>query len=335
MNVRALLVLILAVSLLTGCGWPKDQRYTASEAEQKFITFCQTEGSITATTRSVGKTQWIYVPLEIPLFDIKATRGEKPKRMRTPLSLLSLEIKYKTSAFSLEYDIIPDVLPPESPSYASGYNEAYTKKRQLIYQGIQETFFNIKDPAEMPIFFVVVVADITKGVATRSTLYLEDLRKFMTEALPPDEYYMREQNDIIGNPELVGDKTGQYLTYQDVAWPDFLTDQMKTRIKYKFSGSTFPPKTEPDQVIIGLVANTVRFYPFQDFTTIKLSNFREKRELEFSKEQLKAYEEKPLWESERGRMTVIRFDPKKGLITGNTPEEVTSNTTNTPPVAKE
>lgn len=304
-----------------GCSWTKDTKYTPKEAEQKFITFCQMEGSITAVTRAVGKTQWVYVPLEIPLFDMKASRGEKPKRKRAPFSLLSVEGEFETPAFFFEYDIVPDVLPPESPSYASGYNEAYTKKRQLIYQAIQETFFNIKTPTDKPDFFVIVIADITKGIATKSTLYLEDLRKFLSEVLPPDEYYMREQNEIIGNPDFVGDKAGRYLTYESIKWPEFLTDQVKTRIKYRFSAGNLPPKANPDDVVIGIVANSLRFYPFQDFTTIKLSNFREKRELQFTKEQLKTYEEKPLWETERGRMTVIHFDPRKGLLTGNTPDD--------------
>lgn len=317
-SIPALFLALCLILPVHGCSWPKDHKYTRSEAEQKFITFCQKEGNITATTRAVGETQWIYVPLEIPLFEIKASRGEKPKRTRAPLVLLSIEGHYTPPAFSFEYDIVPNVLPPETPSYASGYNEEYTKKRQLIYQGIQETFFNTQASNNTPAFFVIVIADITKGLATQSTLYLDDLRKYLSEALPPDEYYMREQNEIIGNTELVGDKTGNYLPYQQVKWPEFLTDQIKTRIKFKFSGSDFPPKTDPDQVVIAIIANTLRFYPFRDFTTIDLSNFRDNRQMQFTKEQLKTYEEKPAWESERGRMTVIHFDPRKGMITGNT-----------------
>lgn len=316
-----LVILFSLHCLFSGCMWIQDVQYTPQEAETKLIAFSQKEGNLTITTRREKNTQWVYVPLEIPLFEIKAIRGEKAERKRAPLHLLSIEGQHQQGTFSFEYDIIPDVLPAEKPSYGSGYNEVYTQKRQLIYQGIQETFFNVPEKDQPPSFFVVVIADITKGVATKSTFFLRDLRQFMTGVLPPDEYYMREQNEVIGNPDLIGDKKGHYLTYTPIVWHQFLVDQIKTRIRFKFVGSNFPPKKEEEKELLSLIANTFRFYEFDDFSTLHLSDYRNKKEITLSKEELKAFEEKTRWEESQGKVTVIHFNPNQGIVIGADPQQ--------------
>lgn len=328
-KISLFLILLSSVCILFGCSWVKDVQYTPQEAETKLIAFCKKEGNLDITTRRVQDTQWVYVPLEIPLFDIKATRGEKAERKRAPLHLLSIEGSFENTAFSFEYDIITDVLPAEKPSYGSGYNEVYTQKRQLVYQGLQETFFNINEKETPPSFFVIVIADITKGVATKSTFFLRDLRQFMTGVLPPDEYYMREQNEVFGNPDLMADKQGRYLPYTNIVLPYFLVDQIKTRIRFKFTASSFPPQKEEEKEILSMIANTFRFYSFEDFTMLRLSDFRKKETFSISKEELKNYEEKTAWEKSQGKMTIIHFNPHQGIVVGNEPKQNQEEAQNT------
>ena len=211
-----------------------------------------------------------------------------------------------------------DVLAGEANTYGSAYNENYTKKRQLIYQGLQETVFNV-DKAKAPDFVIILIADVTKGLATKSTLYLTDLKQFLSEALPPDEYYLREATEILGDQNLIGDKQGRSIQYKDVVWPDFLTEQLKNRIRYKLTQSEFPPEGKPDTEIIRIAANTFRFYPFKDYVGIHLYNMREKKSYTYSKDQLFIFEEKPKWQ-DKGRYTTIRFDGNK-LTTGKVPED--------------
>lgn len=300
-------------AILSSCG-VKEKLYTPTEAEQKLVEFCKKEGQIDVTTRQVGRTQWVYLGLEEPIFDIKAGAGDNKnvQKKAKPWDILSLDGAFKDRRFAIVFDIIQDVLPPDPVNYGSTFNESYGRKRQIIYQGIQESFFNLTKDEETkkaaPIFFVITVADIKKGIAVENTFYLDDLKAYMTEAIPFEEYYMREHNEVIGNEMLIGDKTGKNLTYYEVQWPDFLIDQTKARIQFKFAGSDFPPKGDADQEIISIVANTLRFYPFKDFDSVYLHNRRDKREMSFHKEQLATYEEAPEWEKKKSRMHVIKFN---------------------------
>jgi hypothetical protein len=318
-----LLLLLICFIALAGCSlFKQDKPYSANEAEKKLIAFCKKEGQIDVHTRFTGKTLWLFVALTEPLFDVKPNPAVNKKAVRKlmPWSLLSLDGEYNDQKqFAVRFDLVPDVLASEPTTYGSAYNENYTKKRQLIYQGLQETFFNVA-PAQTPEFLVIFVADITKGLATKSTVYLPDLKAFLSEALPFDEYYLREQTEVLGDEKLIGDKSGRAVPYGEVLWPNFLTDQLKARIRFKLTQSDFPPEGKPDTEIIKIAANTFRFYPFKDYAGIYLYNMREKKEYTYTKDQLFIFEEKPTWQ-DKGKYTTIRFDGSK-LMTGNAPQEV-------------
>jgi hypothetical protein len=317
-TLQATLFAVAGAALLCGCGGMKDRTYSVSEAEKKFVEFCKTEAELTVITRRSGNTQWIFLPLTEPIFDIKASSSAGTAKRRTsPLYLLSLDTEFADDAFRITYDIVPDVLSPKPSNYGSAFTENYTRKRQLLYQGLQQSFFNLeKDggtPSDAPLFFVIVIADITKGVATKNTFLLKDFIAYSSDAIPFEEYYKRELADVLGNQDLIGDRNGRSLDYAEVTWSGFLTEQIENRIRFAFVQSDFPPQKDPDQLIASIVANTVKTYEFRDFTEAYLYNKRDKKEMLFTPEQLKTYEEKPLWEKEKGRMTVIRFEaPKDG-----------------------
>jgi hypothetical protein len=312
----------------------KDTAYTPTEAETKLVEFCKKESNLDVFVHQVGRTEWIYLTMNEPIFAVQATPpNEHPGRKPAPFSLLSLEGDYDNRAFAFTYDIVPDVLPPEPITYGQSYNENYTKKRQLIYQGLQESFFNLaKDEdtkAAAPIFFVIVVADINTGVGTKNTIYLEDLKVSMTGAIPSDEYYLRELSEIFGDKKLINDKTGNNLARGEEIWPDFLADQIKQRIRFRFTQSDFPPQADPDREIIAIVANTLHLYPFRDFDRIDLYNLRQKREMDFSSEQLKTFEEQPVWSKDKGKLTVIKFRVPQTPPGGNTDQNSLDDATKT------
>ena len=330
---RALASTVLAAALCAGgCGLLKDKTYTPAEAEKKLTAFCQKEGKLDVITRRMGRTLWIYAPLNEALFDIKASRdSESADRKVQPLSLLALVAEYSQRHFRFSYDVVPDVLSGEPTTYRTGYNETYTKKRQLIYQALQESFFNARANANdlMPDFVVIMVADISKGISTRSILYLKDLRQYVTEAIPPDEYYMREFNEIVGKESLIHDTKGVNVPYAEVTWSYFLTQQIKTRIKYAFSESSNElsqaragsadgsGKNDPSAIVTKAAANTLRLYPFGDYDGIVLYDLRIKKEQTLGKEDLKKFTKKAAWEETQGNLTTIRFelpqDPTSGL----------------------
>jgi hypothetical protein len=189
MDIKRFLPLLLITALfMGGCGALKDRAYTPTEAEKKLVAFCQKEGNLNVVVKRMGLTLWIYVPVADPIFEVKASPDtDKAERKVQPFSLLSLESDFSEKYFKFNYDIVPDVLSGEPMSYGSAYNEGYTKKRQLMYQALQESFFNAKDGIQDPApqFVVIMITDITKGIATKSMVYLQDLRQYISEALPP------------------------------------------------------------------------------------------------------------------------------------------------------
>ncbi len=314
-------ILLIAMMMANGCSFLKEKAYTPTEAEKKLIAFCLNEGKLNVIVKRLGLTLWIYAPVQDPIFDVKASPGkEKAERKVQPLALLSLQAEFSEKYFKLNYDVVPDVLAPEPTTYGSTYNEAYTKKRQLMYQALQESFFNAKDAPKDPApeFVVIMITDVTRGIATKSTVYLKDLRQYVSEVLPPDEYYMREANEIIGKEALIQDKLGKNVPYEEITWPYFLTEQIKTRIKYKFNNSDLPNDTVPATEIAKAAANTLRFYPFKDYTGVLIYDVRSKKELELTKDLLKGYAEKSTWENEDRKLTTIHFqlpkDPTEGVV---------------------
>jgi hypothetical protein len=322
---HALILLTITSALLAGgCDALKEKAYSPTEAEKKFTAFCLKEGNLSTTTKRLGRTLWIYAPIPEAIFDMKPSPDhDKPERKKQPYALLSLQAEFSQNYFKFNYDAVPDVLAGEPVTYGSAYNELYTKKRQLIYQALQESFFNAKDlPHDaMPEFVVVMLADIQKGLATKSIFYMRDLKQYVTEVIPPDEYYMRELNEVIGKQALIGDSKGKNAPYAEITWTNFLTDQIKNRIKFKFSASDFPPDDDPQLVIARIAANTLRFYPFTDYTGVVLYDVRGKKEDTLTKADLANYVEKTGWEDSHGRLTTIHFeipkDPTDGLTITN------------------
>ncbi len=318
---RLFFILTLTAALLApGCAWMKERTFTPSQAETKLIDFCLKEGALSVVTRNMGNTLWIYAPIEEPIFEIKPSRDkEKAERKVQPFSLLSLQSEFLEKKFRFEYDVVPKVLSGEAPSYGSAYNETYTKKRQLIYQALQESLFNAKDapPDIMPEFIVVMIADVTKGLATKSVFYLKDLKRYISEALPPDEYYLRELNEVVGKEELAGDKLGKHAPYAEITWVWFLTEQIKNRFRAKIADTRLPDDTDAGIILARAAANTLRFYPFEEYDGVVLYDVRSRKELALTKETLAPYTEKGYWEDNAGKTTTIRFklpeDPSSGV----------------------
>ena len=262
-------------------------------------------------TRRVGATLWVYVPLNIALFDVKASDPkDAPERKINPFSLLSLQAEFTEQFFKFNYDLVPDVISGEAQTYGSTYNEAFTTKRQTIYAGLQETFFNAKSKNKdlMPDFIVVMAMDISRGVGVKSYFYLQDFKKYASQALPSEEYFMREINEVMGNKKLIQDTKGLNVPYAEITWPHFLTEQIKGRIRFKFSQSDFPPETNPVDEMSRIAANTLGYYPeFTLYKGVVLYGVRDKKETVLDRKKLKDLEEKPLRDDDNGKLTTIHF----------------------------
>ena len=244
-----------------------------------------------------------------------ATRSNTPcggERANQRQNLLYINGFFKDNAFNFEYDVIPKI---KSDAQNNGLTELgtdyFTKLYNNLFTVITETLLDPK----IPISFVVMsITDIKKGIESRFTFYLEDYRMFSVEGIPYDEYNKRVLQESKGSTDFIGDEIGQHLEYNDINMPDFLAKQMVNRIRFKFTQSDFPPQENYQEVIIGIIADTTRYYHFKDFKAVGAYDIRSKKKIVLTPKQLNFFgEDKPKDGSSKqnGKLVHIIFEDGK------------------------
>jgi hypothetical protein len=134
------------------------------------------------------------------------------------------------------------------------------------------------------------------------------------EGIPYDEFSKRVLQESKGSTDYIGDEIGQHLEYNDIKMPDFLTKQMLNRIRYKFTQSDFPPQEKYEEAIIGIIADTTRYYHFKDFNEVHTDDVRTQKKMIFTPRQLDFFgEDKPkdTDQASNGKLIHIIFENGK------------------------
>ena len=286
------------------------------KAQKALEAKCREEFDMHVITRIVGETLYVFYPTDKPMFDYEAQKKSSATQPE-PKNKFAVEFvdgNFKDNAFHVEYDIVAKKKSSkEDPGYSSTYTDTYSKDQNNLFIAISDTLFNSKAEKDetMPQFAVMVVTDIKKGLEVRSTFYLEDFKRFMTGDLPYEEYMKRFLSEVKGGQNLIGDETGSHIEYKNIIMPDFLSQQIVNRINFKFQRSDFPPNPDFDDAIIGIVADTTRYYGFIDFTEVKLNNLRQDKKFIFSKLQLASFGDDKLPNNNKGKLIHIIFENGK------------------------
>lgn len=298
---------------------------TLSAAQRYFLQICHDELKQDVVLIPKGKTLWVYVPLEINFFDVKATQKNQTPSAPTlkSWSIQFLESSFEDKSFLVKFDFaITKKYDQKNTTYQNKYSDKYSEIQRGILTALTRAYFDVgqknidapilvgnkKDPktndelAERmtrnpltssegetpPEFFVMVFADIKNGVAIKSISYFNDMKMALSNppALTNEEYAQRYVYDIYGDENLIGDKTGGRLKTEDIQLGDFLAKQIENRVKFQFTQSGFPPTGEVQDEIWTIIAQVCRLYNFTDFEKIKLIDLRTETESTFNKSQL-------------------------------------------------
>lgn len=324
-KVFPLSLLLFLTVLFTGCEKPPAPITTLSAAEKYFFKICREELKIEVTIFHVGKTAWIYVPIENSLFDMKAASKNQAPQTETQKSwsiqFLKSNFDDKTLAVSFDIAMIKKY-DQGSLSYQNKYSDEYSKKQREVLSALTRAYFdvgqkNIEAPLSVgnqktsqtdsklvekmasnpvvspqdevaPEFFVMVFSDIKKGIAIKSISYFNDMKMALSNppALTSDEYGKRFVYELFGDEDLIGDKTGSRLKTEEMTLGNFLAKQIENRIKFQFTQSGFPPTGEVQDEIWNIISETCRLYNFKDFEKIKLTDLQTEKESTFDKSQL-------------------------------------------------
>jgi len=284
-------------------------RPAVTDLQKKFELKCRKDYNLNIITRLVGKTFWIYAPTDKPLFDFAAETPSPPDPLKKPAKydLLYINGSYKDNIFYFEYDVIPKIKSDlQNEGIKNEGTDYFNKLYNNLFTAVTETLLDPKTPVS---FVVMSITDIKKGIEARYTFYLEDYRMASVEGIPYDEFSKRVLQESKGSTDFIGDEIGQHLEYNDILLPDFLTKQMVNRIRFKFTQSDFPPQENYEEAIIGIIADTNRYYHFKDFKELHTTDIRNKTTKIFTPKELDFFgEDKPKGAETKGKLIHIIFE---------------------------
>ena len=291
-------------------------RPAPTDLQKKFELKCHKDYHLNVITRLVGKTFWIYAPTDKPLFDFAAETPSPPDPLKKPAKydLLYINGSFKNQTFYFEYDVIPKIKSDlTNEGIRNEGTDYFNKLYNNLFTAVTETLL---DPKTTISFVVMSITDIKKGIEARYTFYLEDYRMASVEGIPYDEFSKRVLQESKGSTDYIGDEIGQHLEYNDISMPDFLTKQMINRIRFKFTQSDFPPQENYEEAIIGIIADTTRYYHFKDFKEVHTDDIRSKKKMIFSPKQLDFFgEDKPKDDDQKSNGKLIHIIFENGKTT--------------------
>lgn len=279
--------LILCLLICSGCSkLLNNETVELKEAYAKFQKICKEEYLLECIVKPVGNTFWVYVPIDSPILEFKASektflfdlfnppqKEANQTKGKDQLSVRYVDAAFKDNKFLVEYDIGSTRTYSKDPGYQNTYSQEYQTINSRLLTALNRSFGDV-DPIEAPTFAVLVVADIKKGIEVKSLLNVADLNRVMGGSMPQDEFLKRFITEIKGNAEAINDKEGKHLTFTDISMGEFLARQITHRVSYHFQQS--PPSPEPPQDIIsGLIRETLEAYQFKDFSEISLKDLND------------------------------------------------------------
>jgi len=294
-------VLILSALTLYTCilGCEKissDRELSLSESHQKIITICKEELNTDIVLKAFEHTVWIYVPLRESLFGFKADKQgpQSSKQATEKIGLEFLDVSYSKGNFLIEYDVSISRNYDKSYGYTSSFSDKFQRLQQNILTAINRAYFDVAihpdDPShkKLPDFVILIFADITRGIESRSIFHLQDLKRVFTDMTFQEEYSRRAIHQYPqGNTDMIGDTLGKSLDAHDMTWGEFLAKQIRHRIDFKYTRSAFAPSEDTAKEILTIISDAIHAYNFTDFENVKLHDLNSNKTSLFGHQSLK------------------------------------------------
>ncbi len=265
--------LLVVVSLLSGCTSSTVPTYLKENLDQAIQDICKTEYNIEVKVRLVGKTLWIYLPLEDIL-----VKSDKPEKYLERFEVENSSNEFKESWFRFDYSI---KAVPEAVKYQEySLDKVCVDKINNVWKVLRRALFSMGHSKNgEPKFFCLVSADVKNGFQIKETFYYPDLKKVSYEFISWGEFQHRTIQESEALPGVIGDKEGLHLEYKDISLADFIAGQIQHRIKLKFGKPEVKPEVDIDKEIIKIIVYTLKIYQFRDFTAVELNNLFTKNKI--------------------------------------------------------
>jgi len=259
-----LIPLVLFLSACTSSTTPTFLKEDVSKAVKEI---CKKEYQLDITTNLVGRTFWVYLPLENII-----AKSAKPEKYIERFLVEDKKNQLDERVLRVNYLIKP-VSETEKQQDMSLDKSVNTKIFNVL-QVIRRVLFSMdnREPKNSPLFFCIVTADIANGFELRQTFHCLDLKKLSYGFISQTEYQHRIVQDTGVSAQIIGDKEGRHLIYKDIALEEFLADQIQGRIRMKFQKPEVGKNVDIDREVLRIVSLTLNTYAFKDFTIVEMTN---------------------------------------------------------------
>jgi len=285
-------ILGIALTTVAGCGKVEPPALTLSAAEHNLKKICAEEYQLEITVRPAGKTVRVYLPVKESFFEFKAEEKKNPDQPTDPQDIRAINFfaaRFSNRDLVIDFDIRPTRQYPKQSGLSSAYTEKFQADQRDLLTAIVRIYGDVPEQAR-PDFFVVIIADILKGLEMRLTFYLPDLMRATVDPSFTEEYSKRViADEAKGNSTIIGDESGRHLESGDITWQDFLSKQLYSRLRFKYQNSSFPPQDSDVNEILRVVHDTVTAYNFTAFDGVKLRDLSAGKTYDFRKEQLNTF----------------------------------------------
>jgi hypothetical protein len=222
-----------------------------------------------ATSKLVGSTVWIYVPVE-DLFSAP-DKNKQPQKYTERFSIEDSKGEFENQILKFDYLIKP--VPEQQKPQSVVLSKDAARKGQYIWQVMVRMLMSMKASKGGSLqFFSVVIADIKNGFVIRDIYYCPDIKKAAYNLLSQTEFQHRTVQDMAVAPEVIGDKSGVTVNYIDISMGQFITWQILNRIRMKFQKPEVEKNADIDKEVEKIVAYTLKIYDFKDFNEVELNN---------------------------------------------------------------
>ncbi len=265
-SAKLALKLFPLILFLSACSSSVAPSFHKEDIPQAIKDISQKEYKLDLVTKLIGRTLWVYLPLE----NIVA-KSEKPEKYTERFLVEDKKNQLANRILQVNYSV--KATPEQEKQQDMTLDKSVNEKIFNVLQVIRRVLFSVDNShKDNPIFFCIVTADIKNGFAIKQVFHFSDLQKISYGLISQTEYQHRIIQDSIISPDIIGDKTGAKLNYQEITFEEFLVEQIRNRIRMKFQKPEVEKGVDIDKEILKIVALTLNTYGFKDFSFLEMQN---------------------------------------------------------------
>ncbi len=264
--VKTALKILPFMLFLSACNSSTSPSFLKENIAQAVKDICKKEYKLEVSSKLVGRTLWVYMPLENII-----SKPVKPEKYIERFLLEDKKNSLDEKTLEVNYLIKPTTEKEKQQEMT--IDKSVNEKIFNVLKVIRRVLFSIDNSKEdKPLFFCIVTADIKNGFEIKQLFYFLDFKKYVYNLISQTELLHRIIQDMAISAEIIGDKTGSYLKYRDITLEEFIADQIQNRIKLKFQKPEVAANADIDKEILKIVTSTLDAYQFKDFTLLEMSN---------------------------------------------------------------